>query len=856
MRQPLSIRALGLAAGTVVLLAPVAGRPQSPTLGAAIEVDRPALVGAVGDQTGPASAHLGGGVFLVAWRTNLWEGEVRAARVTAAGRLLEPRGVVLPGLAGNDARVALAAGGGAAVAVGASGDGLQVVAIAGGPEEALAPGAPELLAATPGGVVGTPAVAWNGSSFWVAWSRSGAEILAARIDAGGRPLDVAPLLLSATPGHPALGWDGARTLAAWSTVVDGRVVVRAARLDGDGRQLDPQALELGELAGARAGRTAVASNGSLFLVAATGEAGAGGAAAIAAVRVTPAGEALDRPAIALAQLAAPPQGGPGAIWNGDRFLVLWGEPGSAMISPEGRLLGPDGAVDPLALPGLGAAGEQPVAVVGDGAALAFLARAPGGRGDLDIRGVRVGGDGAAAGGDFLVSAGLDRQGNPALAAGGPAGRRRLLLAWEDTRADRLEGDIHASLLDENGAPVLPEGVPLATGPARQRAPAVAWDGRAFQVIWHERGRGLVAARMDLEGAVLERPALLVPDTTGRLGLSDPVLCGDEAGALLVWSARAPVAAGAPRGELRALRITPGGTVRDGQRLSLLATHDVSTPPVMRLACAAEAALLLWAGLYEMDRSDAPDLQMALIPRRGEVGSPRVTVLERGTAEEGPAVASDGRGFLVAWRPRQENNARVAVFGTRVDATGLGLDRPARELGSLNAGHAVSAHWDGAQWVLAGIQALAVDDFQLRARRVRADLARLDTDWFPIDKVSSRRGTGALSTSLGLGGGGALIVYETFPDDDATGNQRLRARRLASPPLEPLDGAPDAGPPSETDAGAPLARVGGGGCACATERAPPAPPALLWAVILVALPARWRGARRRKPAACEADLTGV
>ena len=204
---------------------------------------------------------------------------------------------------------------------------------------------------------------------------------------------------------------------------------------------------------------------------------------------------------------------------------------------------------------------------------------------------------------------------------------------------------------------------------------------------------------------------------------------------------------------------------------------------MRLACAAESALLLWAGLYEMDRSDAPDLQMAAIPRRGEAASPRVTVLERGTAEEGPAMASDGRGFLVAWRPRQENNARVAILGTRVDATGPGLDRPARELGSLNAGHAVSAHWDGAQWVLVGIQALAIDDFQLRARRLRADLGRLDSDWFPIDKVSSRRGTGALSTSVGLGAGGALVVYETFPDDDATGNQRLRARRLASPPLD-------------------------------------------------------------------------
>ena len=61
--------------------------------------------------------------------------------------------------------------------------------------------------------------------------------------------------------------------------------------------------------------------------------------------------------------------------------------------------------------------------------------------------------------------------------------------------------------------------------------------------------------MDLEGAVLERPALLVADTAGRQALSDPVLCGDEAGALLVWSARAPVTA------RRAPRRAAGGAHR-------------------------------------------------------------------------------------------------------------------------------------------------------------------------------------------------------------------------------------------------------------------------------------------------------
>jgi hypothetical protein len=847
MRAGRSTRALGFLLGAVGLLASARARAQPPALGPAAEVDRPALVGAIGDQTSPAAAYLGEGLFAVAWRTSLWEGEVRAARVTADGQRREPRGVPLPGLAGNDARLALAAGGGSLIAVGTAGGQLQAVALAqGSTEAALRPAPPVRLASAPGEELGPPAVAWNGSGFWVAWSQGAAGIRGLRIDGQGQPLGAGPLSLAPGPGQTALGWDGTSTLAAWTTTADGHVVVRAARLDGAGNRIDPEALELGAVPGARAGRVAVASNGGLFLVAAAGEGGAGGGTALAAIRVSSEGRVLDAAPIALAQLQGPPEGGPTAVWNGSHFLILWGEPLSAGgVSPEGRLVDADGAVSAVGLPGLGAAGEQPAAVAGGGQTLAFLARAAGGRGDLDVRGLRLAGDGAAAGPDFLVSAGVNRQGKPALAAGGPAGDRRLLLAWEDGRADRLEGDVHAALLDGTGAPVEVESLPLAIGAASQRAPAVAWDGRAFQVIWHERGRGLHAARVGLDGSVLDRPALLVPGTAGRQALSDPALCGDDSGALLVWSARA--AGSPPRAELRAVRIPPGGTVRDGEAVALLSTHDVSAPPVMRLACAAEGALLIWAGLYEMDRSDAPDLQMALLARRGEAGAPPVTLLERGAADEGPAVASDGRSFLVAWRPRQENSARVAIVGTRVGATGVGLDQPARELGSLNAGHAISAYWDGAQFVLAGMQALGLDDFQLRGRRLRADLGALDAGWFPIDKVSGRRGTGTLSTAAGLGGGEAVVVYETHAGDDATSNQRLHARLLRTPALDPGDaGAATPDIDAGADAGPLPARVGGGGCGCAVASSTPAPAALALATVLPALARRWRRAPARRP----------
>ena len=890
----LAVAAMSLLAG--------AARAQSPGAGPAFDVDRPALAGAVGDQTVPAVAHLAGDLFVAVWRTALWEGEVRAARLTAGGEVRDPRGVVLPGLESTGARPAVASGGGNVLVVSAGEGKLQAMRLSGAAGgDALVPGVPVLLAtAAPEELAAaTPAVSWDGTGFWVAWSQGPAGIQVVRLDARGQlPPAATPLRLSPTPGHPALVREGARTLAAWSTVdpppTPGRVAIRAARLDASGALLDGTPLEVGQLPGTRAGPITLASNGTLSLAAAAGEGGPEGSAVVGAFRLPSSGGTLDATAILLGTLKTPAEGGPTAIWNGSRFLVLWGEVSAPPsldptvphhVAPEGRLVSSDGAVSALGLPSLGASGEQPVATAGDGGAPALLlmARPPGGKGDLDIRGVRLTTEGGAEGTDFLVSAGLNWQGHPALAASGPgaSGQRRLLVAWEDARSDRQNGDIHASLLDETGAPLDPTSTPLATGTATQRAPAVAWDGQVFQVVWKEQGRGLMASRVGLDGKVVDRPAVLVPGTGGRQQtpqvqpvsvLSDPVICGDDGGAVLVWSVRRePEPASPPRAELRVARLAPGTSVKDAASVVLLATYDVSTPPVMRMACSADAALLVWTGLHEMDRSDLPDLQMALVPRRGPL-SPRVTLLERGAADEGPAVASDGRGFLVAWRPRQVNGARVAIYGTRVDPSGVGLDRPARELGSLNAGHRVNAYWDGVQYVLVGIQSLAVNEFQLRGRRVRPDLGAVDPDWFAIDSVSSRRGTGSLPVTMGLGGGAALVTFDTFADDDATGNQRLRSRRLLTPPLDPsLVAPPDAGVSADAAPGDALngsndgrasaqgARLRGGGCDCRLERRRPSSQgaALILSLILaLAVFSVGRSRRRRRTdRVTEAPLDG-
>ena len=935
--------ALAMAAGAaLVALAQPATTPSSSaavTLGPELDVDSPVITGASGEQTAPAAVAAPGepGSYLVAWRTPVWNGEVRAARVRGAGagaagnaavEVRDPRGVVIDGLDGGEGRLGLAAGGGGYLLAAVTDDGKRIEAARlTGTGRMLDQAAPVLLAEVTGQQesVIDPAVVWAGGGFWVVWARVGTSpapgdapgVYAARLSADGQTLQGAPLRLTeaAPAGGAVVAAAGARILVAWPDAVTGAagstLVVRGVRVESDGQVLDMTPLVLvgggtgradggappaPEPLAATGASVSAAANGTTFLVVASADRkAAGGGPSGSEIRAARLG--LDGPVIDAAGLTVSttlegrPRSAPAVAWNGRSFVVVWSserqEDGRRQPRLSGRTVAAeDGRVVDLAMPAGSAPAESPALAVSapgvvapDGGAPALAAitavffsevawwtelSTPG---DTDIRGTVLPGEGVAAAGlSFLVSGGKNAESEPAVAWSG----EQLLVVWEDTREDRAGADIYAARLGADGRPLggsAPDGgvdaaaadaaagdggaggdagagasaaikaLPIATGPAAQRAPVAAWDGRQFVIAWHEPGRGLVVARVAPDGTLRDPAPVLVPGTGNLRFLSEPALCAQDGGVLLAWGAR-PLA-GAP--ELRAARVPATGAVTAAESFALVATTDTE-PPVVRLSCNEDNATFVWSG--SVQTAARVDLHMARLERGARAFTQsRIVQLQLNAVLERSGVATDGRGFLVVWRRTESNGNRFMLFATRVDGAGAPTDDPPLALGTINAGQRLAVAWDGQQYVVLGIQALGIADVQLRALRVPPDFrAVAEGDWLPIAKLSSLRGTGTGVDVVALSGPRLFVAYDQFADPDTTDNQRVRARLVTAARYHPPDAGPgpdgspdgpmpdaaadpDAGPAgvdaSRSDTtrldaatdGLPRPSTGGSGCSC-------------------------------------------
>jgi MYXO-CTERM domain-containing protein len=278
------------------------------------------------------------------------------------------------------------------------------------------------------------------------------------------------------------------------------------------------------------------------------------------------------------------------------------------------------------------------------------------------------------------------------------------------------------------------------------------------------------------------------------------------------------------------------------------TADQKAPPVPRLGCTASAALLVWSG--SLVPGDKVPLSYGLLPRGESRFAAAPTVLEPAEGDERAGVASDGRDFLVTWR-NFDYAGRRTVVGLRVDGAGQRLDDRPFAIGNSNSGNRVSVVWDGSVYQVFAIHTQNDNPFELRGRRVSRAGEGLDHDWIALGYLArpwSDSGTG--SAAVGVAPGQSLIVYDQFPDDDATSNVRVRARLVQSAP-PPDAGPPDAGTAPDggaaPDAGAPPAPAPSSGCSCdVTGRHLPSTSA--WLVMLSAL---LLGVRRRQHRLCSA-----
>jgi len=238
---------------------------------------------------------------------------------------------------------------------------------------------------------------------------------------------------------------------------------------------------------------AVAWDGEEFLVVWSGRRASG--ADLFAARVGPDGDPIDRSPRPLIT-AAGNQRHPSVVWGGDGFLVVWEDDRSGLSriygahvsskleasEPNGFLLTMDQDEQ-----------SAPLATWTGRVFHVVWTESAGGANGLELYGTTVDPEtGVTAPHGEPLAVGPGDQFQPAVAWGPDAG----LLVWSDDRsggADPSLTDLYAARLGTNGLRLGPDAL-LVTGAAdSQSLPAVAWDGRRFDLAWvdHREGSDLI-----------------------------------------------------------------------------------------------------------------------------------------------------------------------------------------------------------------------------------------------------------------------------------------------------------------------------------------------------------------------------
>lgn len=449
--------------------------------GAVLDAGGIAVSARLAEQSDPVVAS-DGAEYLVVWidrrEQTTMESDVYGARISGAGVVLDANGVPVARVAGQQLWPAVAYGGGGYLAAWSDASGAEVVAARVTTSGSVVdPGG--FLVSMSANRQEVPAVAWNGQTWFVAWqdarnlAYSDTDLFGARLDAAGLLLDPTGIAIASAPerqADPAVSWDGASYLVAWSdrrnsTVGDGSDIY-AARVSAAGELLDPDGVAVATGAGDQ-WLPAVASDGNASLVAWT-VAASDGTGRLLATRVGKAGVVLDAAPVELAtscdgyDRSALARGADGflATWTDLRdegtgaFVHVYG----ARVSGAGTLLDPGGF---RISPGTSAAFSPAVAWNGTTFLVAWSDNRTWETTGWDIYATRVSAEGVVLdGGGNAVTAVAGWQSSVSLAPDGAG----FLAAWADGRAgSATSADLYGTRITGSAIAVSPGGLELALG---------------------------------------------------------------------------------------------------------------------------------------------------------------------------------------------------------------------------------------------------------------------------------------------------------------------------------------------------------------------------------------------------------
>jgi hypothetical protein len=205
------------------------------------------------------------------------------------------------------------------------------------------------------------------------------------------------------------------------------------------------------------------------------------------------------------------------------------------------------------------------------------------------------------------------------------------------------------------------GIPITTASGVQYQPAVAFDGSSYLVSWTDftaDGTHIFGARVSRAGRVLDPAGLQISPAIGAQFDSAVAFAGGKF--FVVWQDHRSGSA-----EIFGARVSRRGSVLDDAGIRISPTGG-NQPAV---ASDGGNYLVVWTQV-------AADTRVlgARVSHAGKVVDPTGLPISTGpTFQSGPAVAFDGRTFLVVWNDFRSGSNLNDIFGARLSRSGTVLD---------------------------------------------------------------------------------------------------------------------------------------------------------------------------------------
>jgi hypothetical protein len=252
-----------------------------------------------------------------------------------------------------------------------------------------------------------------------------------------------------------------------------------------------------------------------------------------------------------------------------------------------------------------------------------------------------------------------------------------LVTWADWRDGGYR--IYAARVTSTGVVLDPTAISIAAA-LPGRAPAVAFDGQNFLIVWAPQGGSVYGVRLSPSGSILDQAPVRISNAPGY----DPAIAFDGTDYLAVWGTDVY------GGDIAGARVSPAGTVLDPAGIPISSHPGDEGGP--HLAFDGANFLVAWAGW----QGTSVDVYGARVSPSGAVLDPNGLVIAT-MIDGSPSVAFGGTNYLVVWE-----DLCCGVSGTRVTPSGSILDPGGiaikTEAGGVGAGPVVA--FNGVNFVAA------------------------------------------------------------------------------------------------------------------------------------------------------------